>query len=81
MHQFDRCWGIEILESLSNISIQVKSAYDTYINEVDPAIYEQTFGWPSNAAPRFEPAHGDIFKLDWAAEADLIFCNSTALNV
>jgi len=31
MHQFERCWGIEILESLQNVSIRMKDVYDGYV--------------------------------------------------
>ena len=40
MHQFERCWGIEILESLNNVSINLKAVYETYINEVESAEYQ-----------------------------------------
>ena len=40
MHQFDRCWGIEILETLQTVSVDLKAKYDSYISEADPAEYE-----------------------------------------
>ena len=76
MHQFERCWGIEILESLQNVSLNLKGVYDAYLAETEPASYEQTFGWPVASAPRFEAVQGDIFEHDWS-DSDMIFCNST----
>ena len=50
--------------------------YDTYLREVEPAEYEQIYGWPVSAAPRFEVVLGDIYEHDWS-DSDMIFCNST----
>ena len=79
MHQFERVWGIEILESLQNISVNLKSVYDTYLAEVEAQQYEQIFGWPVASAPRFEVVLGDIMAIDWH-DADMLFCNSTCFN-
>jgi hypothetical protein len=40
MHQFEKVWGIEILESLQNVSINLKAVYDTYLSEVDAPDYQ-----------------------------------------
>ena len=80
MHQFERVWGIEILESLQNVSINLKAVYDTYLTEVESSEYEQVFGWPVAAAPRFDVVLGDIYEHDWA-DADMIFCNSTCFSM
>ena len=79
IHQFERCWGIEYLESLQNVSLELKGVYDQYIAEVDAAQYEQIFGWPKEAAPRFEAVLGDMFNIEWA-DADMIFANSTCFD-
>ena len=79
MHQFERCWGIEILESLQNVSLNLKAVYDTYTSEVESSEYEQVFGWPSASASRFDVVLGDIFAIEWA-DADMIFCNSTCFT-
>ena len=63
MHQFERVWGIEILDSLQNISLNLKGVYDTYLTETEPSEYQQIFGWPVTSAPRFEVVLGDIFEL------------------
>ena len=39
MHQFEKCWGIEILESLQNVSINLKEVYDSYLQEVSAEAY------------------------------------------
>ena len=35
MHNFNKCWGIEILESLQNVSLNLKGVYDNYLQSVD----------------------------------------------
>ena len=40
MHQFERAWGIEILDSLQNISVNLKGVYDAYLEQVEAAEYE-----------------------------------------
>ena len=79
MHQFEKCWGIEILESLTQISFNLKSVYENYIAESDPEQYRKIFGWEKEFAPRFEAVRGDMFQFDWS-EADMIFANSTAFT-
>ena len=32
----------------------MKAEYDTYLDEVDSAEYEQLYGWPKENAPSFE---------------------------
>ena len=54
MHQFEKCWGIEILESLTGISLNLKSVYENYVAETDPELYKRIFGWEKSSAPRFE---------------------------
>ena len=36
MHQFEKCWGIELLESLTQISLNLKNVYENYITLSDP---------------------------------------------
>ena len=55
MHQFDKCWGIELLENLQNISLNMKQEYENYIANVDPDEYQQLFGWQKDVAPQFDP--------------------------
>ena len=45
MHQFERCWGIEILESLQNVSIRLKDVYDGYVQNTPAEEYQELFGW------------------------------------
>mmetsp|Transcript_37334 Transcript_37334/g.45526 ORF Transcript_37334/g.45526 Transcript_37334/m.45526 type:complete len:145 (-) Transcript_37334:577-1011(-) len=39
MHQFERCWGIEILESLQDVSERLKAVYDNYVQTGSPEEY------------------------------------------
>lgn len=79
MHQFERVWGIEILESLMTVSTSLKAEYDAYTAEADPAEYEAVFARPKSAAPRFDVVLGDILVEDWS-NADMVFANSTCFN-
>ena len=79
MHQFEHVKGIEILESLTNVSINMKAVYETYLTEVVASEYEQVFGWPVVSAPKFDVCQGDVFAMDWS-DADMIFCNSTCFS-
>lgn len=79
MHSFNKCWGIEILESLQNVSLSMKGMYDEYIASVPSNEYEHTFGYPLARAPSFEVVLGDIFGHDWH-DADLLFVNSTCFT-
>lgn len=80
MHHFDRCWGIEILNSLQDVSLRLKAVYDDYVQSVDSAEYEAIFGWPSASAPKYEAILGDMFKAEWQS-ADMVFANSTCYTV
>ena len=40
IHSFNKCWGIEILESLQNVSVSMKGMYDEYIANVPSSEYE-----------------------------------------
>ena len=35
MHQFEKSWGIELLESLQALSVEMKAVYDGYVQQVD----------------------------------------------
>ena len=80
MHQFERCWGIEILESLQNVSIRLKDVYDGYVQNTPAEEYQELFGWQSQNAPAFEVKQGDMFLEPWH-EADMVFANSTCFDV
>ena len=80
MHQFERCWGIEILESLQNVSLNLKAVYNQYIETVDAEDYEQMFGWLLSGAPKFDVVLGDMFAIEWH-QADMVFANSTCFDI
>ena len=46
---------------------------------MEPETYQQIFGWPASAAPRFDVVLGDIYEHDWS-DSDMIFCNSTCFS-
>ena len=79
MHNFEKCWGIEILQSLQDVSLNLKQLYDAYITTANPTEYEQFLGWPREKAPPFEVILGDIFEIDWA-DSDFILCNCSCFN-
>ena len=58
----------------------MKTAYEAYVAEVQPETYQQIFGWSKESAPQFDVVLGDIFEQEWAAESDMIFCNSTCFT-
>ena len=79
VHQFEKCSGIELLESLHTESSKLKEKYDQYIDEVNELEYQRIFLIPHCNAPKFEVIHGDFFQKDWSA-ADLVFVNSTCFE-
>ena len=40
MHQFEKCWGIELLETLVEVSVNMKAVYDRYLTTSDPYTQE-----------------------------------------
>jgi hypothetical protein len=69
MHDFDRCIGVELLESLYNKSVELKSVYDT------AARSEELTG-----TPKFEVFHDDLLQYDWWTDADIVLANSTCFE-
>ena len=60
VHQFDKCSGIELLESLHTESTKLKEKYDQYIDEVNELEYQRIFWIPHCNAPKFELIHGRL---------------------
>ena len=72
MHSFDRCVGVELLESLFMKSLELKSLYES----------SQTsqLGEGTVNKPKFEIVHGDLLEYDWWNTADLVLANSTCFE-
>ena len=75
LHSFDRCVGIEILEGLHDISVQVKEVYE---REMPAALAQnpQVF----KKMPEVQTILGSFFEVDWT-DASFIFANSTCFDI
>ena len=69
MHDFDRCLGIEILESLYKKSLELKEVFTLTQNKL-----------PSLKS-KFEVYHNDFLEFDWWSEADFVMANSTCYDM
>jgi hypothetical protein len=74
MHPFDRCVGVELLDSLYKSSVEMKAVYDNYVEESMASSPE------ASKMPKFEVNHGDLLEFDWWSEADLVLANSTCFE-
>lgn len=73
MHNFERCIGVELLESLYQKSCELKAIYDH--------IHENKAMNPENKRlPQFEVYQGDLLEYDWWSTADLVIANSTCFD-
>ncbi|CAG9327122.1 unnamed protein product [Blepharisma stoltei] len=75
LHNFDKCIGIEILEGLYNVSLQLKRVYEeTFPSEIStrPDLWDSKI-------PEIEFTRSDMFTRGWA-DADFIFANSTCFD-
>ncbi|TMW59142.1 hypothetical protein Poli38472_007287 [Pythium oligandrum] len=72
-HDFDACYGIEILEGLHSISQVVLNDWDRRIKRL-PSISLQ------KKRMRIEFAYGDALEMDWPANVDVFFLNSTCFT-
>jgi hypothetical protein len=75
LHSFEKCVGIEILEGLHDISVQVKEAYE---REMPVALAQnpQVF----KKMPEVQTILGSFFEVDWT-DASFIFANSTCFDI
>lgn len=67
MHPFDKCIGIELLQSLFQKSVELKDTYEQNTNTDD-------------SRPTFEVFHGDLLEFDWWSNADIVLANSTCFE-
>lgn len=74
IHDFDKCKGIEILESLYDISSQLFLAYQQVRLHL---VYSFPDLW--DRLPDIEFTFGDMFDQDWT-DASFIFINSTCFD-
>jgi SAM-dependent methyltransferase len=74
LSSFDVCIGIEILESLFNASLEIKSKYEEQFKRVQ-AENNDLFG----SMPRVEFMNTDFFNADWS-DADIIYCSTTCFT-
>lgn len=74
-HDFDACYGIEILEGLHGISQEVVVNWDKKLKK-------QVSISMQKKRTRISFLHGDALELDWPSTppADLIFMNSTCFD-
>ena len=61
MHQFEKCWGIELLDSLYKESTNIRKEYVNYLASMNSKSYEDEYGWAKDSASDFEIVKGDIF--------------------
>mmetsp|Transcript_20217 Transcript_20217/g.57618 ORF Transcript_20217/g.57618 Transcript_20217/m.57618 type:complete len:286 (+) Transcript_20217:489-1346(+) len=71
LHEFDKVVGIEILEGLHEISLELQAIWNEIRGEVPVT--------PKTRKTKVELLRGDALKLNWA-DADLAFCNSTCFD-
>jgi hypothetical protein len=71
MHEFDKVVGIEILEGLHQLSLELLAIWNE--NKATADVSQRT------RATRVELVRGDALLLDWR-DADVAFCNSTCFD-
>lgn len=73
IHDFDACFGIEILESLHTISEDVLQIWERRVKRQFPLSIQKK-------RTRIAFTHGDALEVEWPANADLVFLNSTCFG-
>ena len=59
MHQFDKCIGVELLESLHRIAVDMKQVYsDQFCGKLDSKEYKDLFNY--DTPPTFEVYQADM---------------------
>ena len=71
---FDHCIGIELLDSLYNISLNMKAKFE----ELRPTI-DLDYAHVVDKIPQIEFRCGNIFEVDWT-DASVILANSTCFS-
>ena len=77
IHPFKKCVGIEYLETLYDLSQEVKQIYDSTINEKF-STYKQLF--TMSQPNKIEFIKGDFLKEKWE-DTSVILANSTCFNL
>lgn len=75
IHPFEQSCGIELLQSLYDVSSDVKQIYESYLAQIPASEYQEKHGWAKERAPTYLVDQGDILEEDWS-DCDLIFCAS-----
>lgn len=73
IHDFDACYGIEILGNLHAISEDVLQIWERKVKRQFPLSIQKK-------RTRISFVHGDALELEWPANADLVFLNSTCFG-
>mmetsp|Transcript_13162 Transcript_13162/g.15069 ORF Transcript_13162/g.15069 Transcript_13162/m.15069 type:complete len:282 (+) Transcript_13162:173-1018(+) len=76
MHEFDKVVGIELLNGLHNVSLELSSRLDDMKNKKDIKYDHRLLN--KNTAIEF--LCDDILEVDWWKDADLVFANSTCFS-
>jgi len=75
LHDFDECWGIELLSGLYGVSEQLKGTYDRefprFMSE-EPGLF--------SSKPSVRMINASFFDIDWS-NASFIFSNSSVFSV
>jgi hypothetical protein len=77
IHPFGKCVGIEYLENLHNIAVEVKADYDIKYESVKKTNEDFI---PYDKMPVIVVENGDFLQFDWR-DASFILANSTCFSV
>ncbi|DBA01371.1 TPA: hypothetical protein N0F65_001610 [Lagenidium giganteum] len=72
-HDFDACFGIEILRGLYEISVDVAQQWEKRIKKQYPLSIQKK-------RTRIAFTHGDALEHEWPPNADIVFMNSTCFG-
>lgn len=78
LYPFKKCIGIEYLEMLHNIGLDIKSKYDKKFEEIFNN-YKDSYFQNYDSIPQIELINGDFLKCNWS-EASFILANSTCFS-
>ena len=78
LHEFDKCIGVELLDSLYKKSVEMKKSYEEeFVYGENSSKVKSLFGFTN--APIFEVYKADILEFDWS-NADFVLINSTCFE-
>jgi hypothetical protein len=78
LYPFKKCVGIEYLEKLHDIGLDIKSKFDKKFEEIFIA-YKDNFFQKFEAPPVIELYNGDFLKQSWK-DASFMLANSTCFS-